>query len=111
MTNSYRVRQSVRTTAALMLACAAMLTACGGGGDDSPMSAAPTPGAGMATVGETVNSNLTADANGPATTTAADADQPGDPGTVDVLASDTSTPPSTTANDADAPGEPAASTV
>lgn len=110
MTSSYHVRPSVRTTAALMLACAAMLTACGGGGDD-PVATAPTSGTGMATVNDTVNSNLTADANGPATATSADADQPGDPGTVEVLASDTPTPPSATANDADAPGEPAASTV
>ena len=94
-----------------MLACAAMLTACGGGGDDGPVATAPSSGAGMATVNDTVNSNLTADANGPASATSSDADAPGDPSVAEMLASDTSTPPSSTANDANAPSDPAPSAV
>lgn len=96
-----------------MLTATALLTACGGGGDDPAHGGdtPPPPGMASATVSDTVNSNLTADANGPATATSADADLPGDPGTVEMLASDTSTAPSPTANDADAPGEPAPSTV
>jgi hypothetical protein len=112
MTYSYRTLKSGRMTVAVMLACMAMLTACGGGGD-GPVADAPTPAPVMtaATVSETVSSNLTADANGPAAATSSDAALPGDPGTVEMLASDTSTAPSSTANDADAPGDPAPSTV
>jgi hypothetical protein len=95
------------------LTATALLTACGGGGDDPAHGGdTPTPsGMASATVSDTVNSNLTADPNGPATATSADADLPGDPGTVEMLASDTPTAPSPTANDADAPSEPAPSTV
>lgn len=113
MTTSSRTSTWSRV-AATTLTAAALLTACGGGGDGPDhMADTPTtpPGMASATLSDTVNSNLTADANGPATATSADADLPGDPGTVEMLASDTSTAPSSTANDADAPGEPAPSTV
>ena len=98
-------------TVAMMLACVAMLTACGGGGDDPVADASTSAPVMAATVSDTVSSNLTADANGPATATSSDAALPGDPGTVEMLASDTPTAPSSTANDADAPGDPAPSTV
>jgi len=111
MTSSSRTQLWGRVALSTLTATA-LLTACGGGGDGPDNNGStPAPGMASATVSDTVSSNLTADANGPVAATSADADLPGEPGTVEMLASDTATPPLSTANDADAPGEPAPSTV